>query len=448
MVSIAPALGRIKEELGRVLSREHITQVSRDAGLRWRQRALDPVTTVYVFILQVLHANTAMTNLPRLSGTRFTPSAYCQARQRLPLEVLRRLLKETGRPLSLPADAEGRWCGHRTLLVDGSSCSMPDTPSLRERFGLPPGQKPGCGFPVAHLLLLFDAHSGAVLDVLVSPWHTHDLRRVAELFGHLQPGDVLVGDRGFCAYAQVAWLLAHGVFVVFRMQQKQIVNFQPHRPHAARGRGLPKSLWLARIGEEDQLVRWFRPERPSHTLSAAEHTEVPAAVVVRELRYRIGRVGFRTRCVILVTTLLDPQRYPAEKLAELYRTRWQVETHLREMKCTMGLNVLHSRTVAGVEKEVCIFGLVYNLVRAMIRQAARTQCVPLEHVSFVDALRSLRHWLHPSAPPTSNDPLHCRTLRPDRLEPRCRKRRPPAYQLMTRPRDALRREMQERDQAA
>src|SRR5437667_7277331 len=83
MVSIAPALGRIKEELGRVLSREHITQVSRDAGLRWRQRALDPVTTVYVFILQVLHANTAMTNLPRLSGTRFTPSAYCQARQRL-----------------------------------------------------------------------------------------------------------------------------------------------------------------------------------------------------------------------------------------------------------------------------------------------------------------------------------------------------------------------------
>ena len=101
MVSITHALGCIKAELGQVLSREHVAHVSRAAGLCWRQRTLDPVTTVYVFILQVLHGNTAMTNLSRLSGTRFTASAYCQARQRLPLEVLRRLLRETGRPLSI-----------------------------------------------------------------------------------------------------------------------------------------------------------------------------------------------------------------------------------------------------------------------------------------------------------------------------------------------------------
>jgi hypothetical protein len=448
MVSIAAALGCIKEELGRVLSRPQITQVCREAGVCWRQRVLDPVTTVYVFILQVVHGNTAMTNLPRLSGEDFTPSAYGQARQRLPLEVLRRLLRETGRPLSLRSDHDGRWCGHRTLLVDGSSCSMPDTAELRRRFGLPPGQKPGCGFPVAHLLLLFDAHSGALLDVLVSPWNTHDWRRVAELFGHLRPGDVLVGDRGFCAYAQVGWLFAHGVFVMFRVQQNQIVNFRPQRPHAARGRGLPKSLWLARMGGQDQLVMWFRPQRPSHTLSAAEHAQTPAALVVRELRYRVRQAGFRTRRVTLVTTLLDPLRYPAEKLAELYRTRWQVETHLRQLKCTLGLSVLHSRTVVGVEKEVCVFGLVYNLVRALIHKAAARQHVPVERVSFVDALRSLRRRLHPPGPPPPNEPLHCPPPRPDRFEPRYRKRRPPSYPLMTRPRAALRREMQERHDAA
>lgn len=446
MASIAAALGAIKAELGAVLAREHITQVCQDTGLRWRQRVLDPVTTVYVFILQVLHGNTAMTQLPRLSGITFTPAAYCQARQRLPLEVLRRLLKETGRPLAMRS--AGADAGGRTLFVDGSACSMPDTPALRRRFGLPPGQKPGCGFPVAHLLLLFDAASGAVLDVLVSPWHTHDLRRVAELFEHLQPGDVLIGDRAFCAYAQVAWLFAHRVFVVFRMQQKQIVKFHPRRRHAARGRGLPKSRWLARLGPSDQLVMWFRPERPSHTLSTAEHAQTPAAQVVRELRYRVRRAGFRTRRVTLATTLLDPQRYPAEQLASLYRTRWQVETHLRELKCTLGLNVLHSQSVAGIEKEVRVFGLVYNLVRAVLQDAARTQRVPLERVSFIDALRSLRGRLHPPDPPPLMDQLHCSPARSQRLEPRYRKRRPPSYPLMTRPRAVLRREIAKRNEAA
>lgn len=448
MVSIAAALGCIKEELGRVLSRERVAQLCRDAGLRWRQRVLDPVTTVYVFILQIVHGNTAMTNLPRLSGASFTPAAYCQARRRLPLEVLRRLLRDSGYPLSIRSADDGRWCGHRTLLVDGSSCSMPDTPALQKRFGLPPGQKPGCGFPVAHLLLLFDAGSGAVLDVLISPWNTHDLRRVAELFEHLRPGDVLVGDRGFCAYAQVAWLFAHGIFVVFRMQQKQIVNFRPRRRHAARGRGLPKSMWLARLGDNDQLVMWFRPERPSHTLSDAQHAQVPEALVVRELRYSVRQPGFRTRQVTLVTTLLDPARYPAEKLAELYRARWGVETHLRELKCTLGLSVLHSRTVEGVEKEVLVFGLVYNLVRARILKAADKQHVPVASISFTDALRSLRRLLQPPDPQPLSDTLLQLPHRADRFEPRYRKRRPPSYPLMTRPRSKLRKEMLDKTQAA
>jgi Transposase DDE domain len=448
MASIAAAVGCIKAELGQALAPEQITRACRAVGLRWRQRVLDPVTTVYVFILQLVHGNTAMSNLPRLSGVPFTPAAYCQARQRLPLDVLRRLLRATAQPLAAtPGNAE-RWCGHRTLLVDGSSCSMPDTRALRRRFGLPPGQKPGCGFPVAHLLYLFEAASGAVLDVLISPWHTHDLRRLAELFGHLQPGDVLVGDRGFCAYAQVAWLFAHQVLVVFRMRQQQIVDFRPQRPYAARGRGLPKSRWVASLAPQDQLVMWFRPQRPSHTLTAAEHAQTPAALVVRELRYRVRQRGFRTRAVTLVTTLLDPQRYPAEKLAELYRMRWQVETHLRELKCTLGLSVLHSKTVAGVEKEICVFGLVYNLVRAVIQQAAARQGVPIERVSFTDALRSLRCRLHPPSPPGALDKLQCFAVRPDRYEPRYRKRRPPSYPLMTRPRAVLRREMRNRPDAA
>lgn len=444
MVSVATIVGEIKEDLGRVLAPEHVAEACRATGRRWRQRCLDPVTTVYIFILQVLHANAPMSHLARLSGVRFTPSAYCQARQRLPLEALQRLLRETGRPLTPHATGAGYWCGHRTLLIDGSTCSMPDTAPLRRRFGLPPNQRRGCGFPVAHLLLLFDAYSGAILDVRIAPWHTHDLRQTAELFEYLQPGDVLIGDRALCAYAQMAWLFAHEVLVVFRVQQANIVDFRPHRPHG--GRGQPSSRWLARLGVGDQLVVWY-PRGRGDTLSAAQQAEIPPLLIVRELRYRVGPRGFRSRTVTLATTLLDPVRYPAAEVARLYRTRWQVETHLHELKCTMGLAILHSRTVAGVEKEVCVFALVYNLVRARMLQAAQQQRVPVARLSFGDALRSLRVRLQPVGPP-AGDRLQTLPWRPDRYEPRYRKRRPPPYPRMTRPRAVLRREMRKRTSAA
>ena len=185
MVSIRRVLARIKDDWTAQLSEAHLTRVCREAGATWRHRTLTPVVTIYVFLLQILHGNTAMTHLPRLSGKRFTPAAYCQARRRVPLAALRRLLFETGLPLRTgdpnTGDAAGvtRWHGHRTWLLDGSSCSMPDTPALQKHFGQPGGQRKGCGFPVAHLLALFDAASGRLLDVRVAPLRTHDLRHVA-----------------------------------------------------------------------------------------------------------------------------------------------------------------------------------------------------------------------------------------------------------------------------
>jgi hypothetical protein len=446
MVSIRRVLAQIKDDWTRYLSEEHLTRVCRDAGAHGRDRTLTPVVTIYVFFLQVLHGNTAMTNLPRLSGKRFTPAAYCQARKRLPLAALRRLLQETGVPLQTRADSAARWRGHRTWLVDGSSCSMPDTPALQKHFGQPGEQKPGCGFPVAHLLVLFDAARGRLLDVLVSPLRTHDLRRVAELHRHLQPGDVLLGDRGFCSYAHLALLWQQGVCVVFRLHQKQLVDFRPYRP-AARNHGdsgRPRSTWLARCGPHDQLVLWPRPQNVSRTMTPAQHAALPEYVVVRELRYRVGTPGFRTRRVTLATTLLDPDRYPAAALAELYRGRWQVETNLRDLKQTLGLAVLKSRTVAGVEKEILVFALVYNLVQSARAGAAAMQGVPCAQISFLDALRHLRWPLAATAPPD----LWVNPQRPNRYEPRVRKRRPLEYPLMKQPRAVLRKALRRNNDAA
>jgi hypothetical protein len=446
MVSIQRVLAQIKEDWTAVLSEEHLARICRETGATWRCRTLTPVITIYVFLLQVLHSNTAMTNLPLLSGKSFTPAAYCQARKRVPLAALRRLLQEAGRPLRAGAQGDSGWRGHRTWLIDGSSCSMPDTPALQKRFGQPSGQKPGCGFPVAHLLVLFDVASGRLLDVRVSSWRIHDLTRVAELHPHLQRGDILVADRGFCSYAHLALLEQQGVWVVFRMHQKQIVDFRPHRPTARHtgDAGQPRSTWLARCGPHDQLVLWHRPQTVSRTMTATQHAALPEFLVVRELRYRVRTAGFRTRQVTLATTLLDPERYPAAALAELYRQRWQVETNLRYLKQTLGLAVLKSQTVAGVEKEILVFALVYNLVQSARAGAAVTQGVARERISFVDALRHLRWPLIATAPPE----VWVNSLRPDRYEPRVRKRRPPKYALLTQPRAALRKALRRNDDAA
>lgn len=312
---------------------------------------------------------------------------------------------------------------------------------------------------MAHLLTLFDAHAGTLLDVLMSSLRTHDMKRTAELHPHLQPGDLLLADRGFCSYAHLALLLRRDMHAVFRLHQRQIVDFTPHRPQARgkRDRGKPRSIWLAALGGEDQVLSCQRPANRPVWITAERYAALPEQIVLRALRYRVQQRGFRTQAITLVTTLLDPKAYPVEALAELYATRWQVEVNLRHLKETMGMKVLHSKTVAGVRKELLVLALVYNLVRAVIFEAAMHAGVAPDRVSFVDAWRWLRcPWGEPEPPggtphtPTQAQPplLIINPLRPGRYEPRVRKRRPREYSLMTKPRAALRQALLEKSLVA
>lgn len=211
---------------------------------------------------------------------------------------------------------------------------MPDTPELQEHFGQPGGQRPGCGFPVAHLLALFHAGTGLLMDIVVDPWHTHDMARVTSLHPTLKPGDVLVGDRAFCSFAHLALLQQQHLHALFRVHQKQRVDFTPARLHTvpkpqAAQKGLPRSRWLRQLGVRDQLVEWVKPVRPPVHPPAWMTPELfasfPETLCVRELRYPVAQAGFRTRTVTLVTTLLAPDLYPADALADLYGLRWHVE---------------------------------------------------------------------------------------------------------------------------
>lgn len=445
MVTILPALRQVREDLVKLLDRSAVERLCGEIGYRWRDRRLDPYTTLHLFILQVLNQNTAMTHLSHLSGERFTASAYCQARKRLPVKLLERLVGQFNRQLDEVGDVP-RWYGHRVLLEDGSGFSMPDTAELQAHFGQPGNQKPGCGFPVAHMLALFDAEAGFLRDVMVHPLRTQDIAHAADLHPKMTAGDVVVGDRGFCSYAHLALVFQANLHAVFRMHQKKIVDFRPRRPSAKKGasQGRPRSRWVQRLGTHDQLVEWYKPAERPRWMTDEQFARLPEKILVRELRWRIRESNHRVREVTLVTTLLDPQRYPAREIAGLFRRRWQVEVDLRDLKITLGLDVLKGRKVDTVLKEVHAFVLVHNLVRLVMLKAARRQQVEPHRLSFIDALR----WLQPPKPNRPLPELLVNPERPNRLEPRCIKRHMKEYDLMTQPRHELRKLLRKRLDAA
>jgi hypothetical protein len=438
--SIAQIVEQFKQEWSQELSAEAIENAVRETGRKWRDRKLNPITTVHLFFLQILHGNAACNYLPHLARRDFTGSAYCEARGKLPLEVLQTLLtRATAKMAECVRDA-GLWLGHRLFIADGSSFSMSDTEELREHFGTPTGQREGCGFPTASWLALVHFGSGLFQKVIASPLRQHDLSGMPELHPELRPGDVLLGDRAFCSFAHVALLVSAGLHGIFRAHQKLIIDFTPGRPHflsrhaRQRDKGKPRSRWIVQLGPMDQIVEWFRPlDRPAW-MSAETFAALPATLQVRELRYKIARPGFRVREVTLVTTLLDAQKYTAEDLAAAYGLRWTVETNFAHLKTTMKMDVLRCKTVQGVLKELTMFLLVYNLVRMVMLEAARRQAVPVERISFVDALR----WLATAQPGDELPELVVNPARRGRAEPRVRKRRPKQFPVMRRAREELR----------
>jgi hypothetical protein len=440
--SVTTILDRLKTAWVAQLQPDAIHTACQEAGYTsWRDRLLNPVTTVQLFLLQILHGNTACQHLPHLSGLRFSASAYCQARSQLPLPVLTHLLKRLGHGVQPTLAEEGRWHGHRTFFVDGSGCSMPDTPVLQKEFGQPAEQQPGCGFPVAHLLALFHAGTGLLTQLVVAPLHTHDLARVREVHPALQPGDILVADRGLCAYTHLALLVQAGLHALLRVQARQIVDFTPSRPFVMPGtrrtpaiKGLPRSRWIKAHGKQDQQVEWFKPKTCPPWLEWETFKTLPLALVVREIRYHVSTPGFRTQPITVVTTLVDAERYPGADVATLYHPRWEAETHLGQLKTTMKMDVLHCKTVLGVLKELTVFAIVYTLVRLVILQAAQRQQVEVERISFLDALR----WLGAPDSGVPLEKLFVNPSRPHRVEPRVKKRRPKKFPFMSKPRRVLR----------
>jgi hypothetical protein len=402
MVSFDEEVGAIKRNALQLLDSQRILESCREQDY-WPEAdgELDPTTVIALFMQQVAAGNVSCDEVRLMGRDAFTASGYCQARMRIPLAVFVTLARDVYRKLSGPLDNQDQylWHGHRVLLMDSTSFSMPDTPELQACFGQPGGQKKGCGFPVAHCLLLFNARTGLAVDAITAPLRTHEMSLASGTHGHMAEGDLVIGDDNFGSYAHLALLARRGVFGLFPAHHVRIVDFTPGRPciepskvaKAKDAKGLPRSRWVKSLGETDQIVEWFKPAARPRWMTAAQWKQLPPTLMVREVRRTIQRPGFRPKTLTIVTTLLDPKEYSADELFALRLRRWDVETDIRHIKTTMGMEVLRCKSVEGVQKELWMFLLIYNLVRAVMVAAADRQKVAVSRISFaLDAMCQTR----------------------------------------------------------
>ena len=243
-------------------------------------------------------------------------------------------------------------------------------------------------------------------------------------------------------FPHLCLLIERGVHAVLRIHHQTIVDFTPGRAHAvpnkgksSKQKGLPRSRWVRGLGKADQIVVWLKNSKTKPRWMLHEQfVALPDEITVRELRYEVHQKGFRTKTITLVTTLLDNEIYSLPDLADLYHRRWEQETNFGHVKTTMKMDVLKCKTVDGVLRELHVFALIYNLIRQVMMQAAERQNVPVNRISFIDAMR----WLDAAQPGDKLGNLVVLPDLPNRYEPRVRKRRPKKYKLMTEPRKVLR----------
>lgn len=405
-----------------------------------RERLFPPTETLSMFVAQALSADRSCQNavdqaaVKRIvSGLRRCSThtgGYCRARQRLPVQMVSELACYTGRWVAGHAPAPWRWRGRRVRLVDGTTLKMPDTPANQAAYPQPRSQKPGLGFPLCRLVGIMCLGSGALLNAAVGRYQGKggdEQTLLRSMLDTLEAGDVLIGDAYYATYFLLCALYARGIDAVFEQ-------------HGGRRRSTDFRTG-ERLGKRDHLIVLEKPALQPQWMSTADYAQAPQSVVVRELR-----VGGKT----LVTTLRCPKQTSKSALKCLYRSRWHVELDLRNIKTTLGMEMLSCQSPAMVIKEIWVYLLAYNLIRLMMAKAALLADRLPRQLSFKHALQLCVAWEHQADGANCNDIfLELLVLvaqqrvgnRPGRIEPRAIKRRPNPYPLLTKPREIARAEV-------
>ena len=368
------------------------------------------------------------------------PARYCAARSNVPEDACRQLVRQTGRELEDQSPSAWLWQGRRVRVVDGTTITMADTPENQAAYPQRPDQAPGCGFPIARLVVVFSLAVGTVLEVMIAKCQgkqTGENSLFRQVHDLLQREDVVLADRCFSGWFDIALLLQQDMDMVVRKHQLRRTDFRT-------------GCWL---GKEDHLVRWSKPIRPAW-MSAEQYAILPDELELREVGVRVSQKGFRTRSLVVVTTLADPERYSAKAIALLYRQRWHAELHLRSLKVVLQMDHLRCKRPERVRNEMYVHLLGYNLIRRVMAVAAlQSGALPWE-ISFKGTLQTISQFLPLLALRISIDSW-CNSLlvavathrvgdRPDRYKPRRIKRRPKNYNRLRQHRHLYKRLIQQR----
>ena len=416
------------------------------SGANSRKRIFTPAITFWAFLSQVLvpgsSCRKALANVQTLFAARGLelPScetkAYCNARKRLPVRMLQRILDHVVR--CLRAGIQG---GARTLVVDGSTLKMPDTATNQAKYPQHM-QKPGCGFPMMKLVGLFCLDSGAWIATAKSHYRVHESRLLARLLRRFRPGDTLVADRAYCSYWMAATLMARGVDFVMRNHQHRKADFRKGK----------------RLGKGDHCIVWEKPRTRPSWMSKIEYDALPDHLVVRETRLPRPKVkGYRTGEIVVVSSFIVPEEKSIEELGEYFLKRWRVELFFEDIKTSQQMEMLRTKCPPMICRELLMHMIAYNLIRAVALRSSPhaegrlDQKQILERVSYkgtADRLAawSWAIWAAPSGKKAQALVNHLHETiaedlvpeRPGRREPRVLKRRPKNYQYMTKPRHRMR----------
>lgn len=419
----------------------------RAKGAGSRQRRFSLHVTFWAFLSQVLVPQTSCRDTVRkvqawwmLRDAKARPgsastAAYTKARQRLDASALQPVARHLVDHLETRVTSAQLWRNRRVRIVDGTTVSMPDTPANQALYPQPSGQKPGCGFPVMKIVALFSLASGALLHLAKGNLRVHESLLFRGMIHLLQKGDILLADRGFCSFLAFWQLGQIGVDALMRLHHARKPDFRKGR----------------RLGPDQRLITWTKPAICPTGLSDEDFARLPDSLTLRHVRLKVRARGHRTQTIWLVTTLLDAEAYPIDALGELYFQRWGVELHFREIKTTLGMDVLRCQSPEMVEKEVFMHSIAYNLIRSLMQKAALDHAVDLSRLSFKGTVDTLRHW-SASMEALRGRPAKQRALlaamlkiiasdlvplRPGREEPRAKKRRAKNYHLLTKPRKKM-----------
>jgi hypothetical protein len=430
-----------------VLPAERLEQILEQEGANGRDCVFTPELILWAFLSQVISPDGSCREavarvLAWLVSRGERPCSpqtdpYCKARKRLPEKLFERLTRETGRTLHQQVADEWLWNERRVKPVDGTTVSMADTPANQAAYPQASRQKSGLGFPIMRVVVVFSLACGTVLDAAIGRYkgkQTGENALLRSLEKSFEPGDVLLADRYFSGYCDLVWWQERGVDVVTRMNERRRCDMR---------RG-------TRLGPNDHIVAYPKPTIRPGWMEKAAFANLPDELQVREVRVRIAERGFRTKEVVVVTTLLDHENYSATELAKLYLARWHAELDLRSLKTTLGMDVLRCKSPQMVRKELWAHLLAYNLIRTVMAQAAVTHETPPRAISFKGTLQTMQAFAERLKDATGEtaDQLYERLLsaiaahrvgdRPNRIEPRACKRRPKAYPLLIEPRAVAR----------